>query len=930
MDSRPGRSGAAAEERVMDPCVRGPRAVFGRTLVAGAALTLLLVATPAQAHNPLLGEFTCPLCRESYTDVYLGPWPFYITGSEPGMGPELRVWSYMDPGHYEFMCCPHCGYCNEITGFHLVCRTKAEVRKNPYAEPPAKAKKNEDQKPDENENADNYRAYVGLFAAEPLDFATLKATLARSVNPSVFRYVNAYFPERLDILLRTLPGLTAWKRFHVALTGAWTCDDSGETKRGLDFRTQAIEVGRRLIGGEFPPDTSDRDRLTVRYQVAEMQLKVGRARGDDALRAEGRRAMEAVLKSLAAVPAEAEENAATLARLRDQIRQRAAQIGLEASAVPDWPENIDSKDPQIAALVEEIRQLFTRTWMPMSGQEGLDAWIHEGRKHLAADAFTGLPVKAAMAAVRDGSPLQREAFLMLYGWRWREPAVREFVRDLLLPLSAGTGREPLRDGWALGGQREEEETEASRQFDRYVLAIAQSHNFYHSTFSYHDILRELLPEQIECQLPKPPDPAPSRGSKNGEAKDVPLPEADSQGMIFVKMIPANENLIRRCLAALDDAPNAEDNLHGDQGRLDVLETLCRVDAKWLASLLLEDLGRRPRLYIRAHRSSYRFSETPFPADDWPSISPERLIAKHLPNRARQAARDALQRLVQGNATPYQAAAALTPLQCLEDAKSLEILRQASTHSEALVRRMAQDVLRARGDPWLLRLLLDEAAREGNALTWLPGNIPLLDRTDVSALRKILPAARKNVEAADRHGDNRARDDAEEELAWILAALGHLGDAEALREYNAFAFRVGTRVGDPQQDDSEESDAKMFHTPVTARCADLETMLWLAQTCYCSEAMADELLDGVRLLPHWHTGADVSLLAALASNPKTHDRYRRLASNLAPRPIPLDVKRELLRHAADIQVPEVTQAVRRWARSGDPELAHDAREALRHM
>jgi hypothetical protein len=188
-----------------------------------------------------------------------------------------------------------------------------------------------------------------------------------------------------------------------------------------------------------------------------------------------------------------------------------------------------------------------------------------------------------------------------------------------------------------------------------------------------------------------------------------------------------------------------------------------------------------------------------------------------------------------------------------------------------------------------------------------------------------------VAEAQRGDDDRERDRAEEELAWVLAALGHLGDAKALREYNALVFRVQHDVGDPVEgyvmERSPENYEKMVHTPVTARCADLEMMLWFAQDIYCTEALAEALLEGVRLLPHWYWEVDTGVLEALAANPRTHGHYRRLAANLAPRPVTLDVKRELLEHAADIPVPEVTEAIRRWTQSGDPELARDAREVL---
>ena len=98
------------------------RAASARGLCAAAAIALVATAAPLYAHNPLLGEFTCPLCQKSHVDEFLGPQPFYLISAALGIGPELRSWSYMAPGNFWAMACPHCGYCNTIQGFHLAHR----------------------------------------------------------------------------------------------------------------------------------------------------------------------------------------------------------------------------------------------------------------------------------------------------------------------------------------------------------------------------------------------------------------------------------------------------------------------------------------------------------------------------------------------------------------------------------------------------------------------------------------------------------------------------------------------------------------------------------------------------------------------------------------------------------------------------------------
>lgn len=372
MGLRQTRSGAAADHGVPRLRVHGYRTVFWRLHFAGALLVLLLASVSAHAHDPIVGEFTCPLCQKRFTDVYLWHQPLRLNELEPGIEPGLYVRPYVGPGEYIFLCCPHCGYSNEVAGFHVVGMAEAEVRENPYAPPPPAAKdeangEGTDKADDGSEQEPDRRFYAKLFAAQPLDFPAIKAAVDREVDPSVFRYVNAYFPERLDILLRTVPDLSALERYHVALTGMAACDRCAETERGLDFRMRAIEAGREILADglpeDMPEDMRDDGRLALRYLTAKMMLTVGRARRDDALRAEGRRAMKAVCE--------------------------------------------DQGPP--------------------------DNWSREGRKHLAADALAGLSVEKALAAVRDASPVEREAFLMLHGWRWREPPVRGFVRDLLLP-----------------------------------------------------------------------------------------------------------------------------------------------------------------------------------------------------------------------------------------------------------------------------------------------------------------------------------------------------------------------------------------------------------------------------------------------------------------------------------------------------------------
>jgi hypothetical protein len=959
MDTRTNRTVATAEVASAVLQTTKFRPGVQRIATATAALMLLLAAMPAEGHDPIVGEFTCPLCLKRFTDVYLWHQPLCLNELEPWYEPGLYVRSYVGPGEYIFVCCPHCGYCNEVAGFHVVGTAEAEVRKNPYAPPPPAAKEEanaegKDKANDGSERESDRRFYAKMFAAQPLDFPAIKAAMTREVDPSVFRYVNAYFPERLDILLRTVPGLSALERYHVALTGVAACDNAGETEGGLDFRTRAIEAGREMLAGGFPDDMSDDGRLALRYLTARMMLAVGRARHDEALRTEGRRIMNAVCQEGRTWYDQwIEERAADISRLRDGIRRRAVKIGLNASSMPSRPEDIESEDPGIVALVERIREGSSTMASLRRQKQELDDWVREGQKQLAADALADLLLEKALAAVQDASPVEREAFLMLHGWRWREPPVREFVRDLLLPISPVHGDDrdyrTLLQGNAFadvfGGHQEEvdeAEAVAARQFERYVLAIRQSYNPSNTTFTFRDLVTHVVPEMFECRLPKPPDMAASEG-KAGYQSISPVAKGET---VAVRMAPENADLIRRCLAGLSDAarPSADDLFAPPSGTrlfgpgpappsLQTLESLCRVDTPWLARLLFEDRKRRPNVYLWAYRYGGFWERTLLPSE-WPRIRPARLIAKHLPDEAKQATRDALDRLASGKATPVEAAATLPPLAWIEDDESLRLLRRAADHRDALLSSVARNGLRECGEvPPLHHWLTQGGGKDRVPAKW-PGAISALGPKDVPTLRKALPAARKAVEEARDSDEARAAYWADENVRWILAALGYLGDADALREYNAMAFRVHVQPGDSVTGytiECEEKDHKgLTHTPLTAQCYDLLRILDRAWATHCTEVMADELVTNFHLLPQWQTENDVRLLKALAANPKTHGHYRKLAANLAPRPVTLSIKYELLEQAVEIPVPEVTEAIRRWMQSADPELAADAREVLQRL
>lgn len=897
---------------------RPRRAAVAWGASAAAAIVLAAAAT-LHAHNPIRGEFTCPLCRKSHVDVFLGPQPFILTWGGLGIGPELRAWSYMGLGNYSLTACPHCGYCNTIRGFHLVHHGAVPARRNPYARPArpagADAEKGE---PDEGHSA--LRRFARLCAAEPLDYPAIREDLRKAVDPATFRYVNAYVPEQIEIILRTVPHLTPFRRLHLALLGAWACDDAGETHRGLALRALAIDAARRLVD-QPPPRAGPWQRIATRYRLAAMQLSVGCGRGDRALRAAGRARMERLLADLPGTrkraEREGEQARARITEIKRRILARARELGVPEADLPaldgeDWAaESIFEepkawrKDHTVAKLLDEIRRLQIDPWPEVS--EKLPHLARRIRKELAADALRDRPLAEALAAARKAAPIEREGFLLVHGAGYDRPPVLGFVRELLAPLYDPTARDLLSD------------REQDPQFERYVTAIAQAHNLQRADFLQNDIIEAVLPETMSCDLPARPP---------------------AKGDITVKLIPASAETIRKALAALEDGEPTRGLLPGRDPAA-TIEDLCRADAPWMAALILDDLTRHPRAFLGIHFSELRHGqrwEEPDFFSDWRKVRPGRLIARHVPDRAGRKAASALADLASRKLSPRQAAACLIPLHFLADAGSLETLRRAARADQPVVRRTAAAALLHRRDPLAVDVLLADAIRQKRVPDMPPEAIALLDADDLPALRKLErltshdeqadPPEDANEPAAKRPPVDRA---AAAEHPWVLAAQAHLGDADALRRYNARAFRVFTRIGQPISAGREaKQPPSLHHTPVTARCADVGCMLRLAVGCYCTEAMARELLDGVKLLPHWFMLLDRDLLRALAANSHTHAQYRKLAANLAGRPAPLTTKRELMRNAARIPTPEVTRALRRWARSAHPDLAREARATLRGL
>jgi hypothetical protein len=922
----------------------------------GIALTAVAaVAVPAAAHDPHLGEFTCPVCHESYIDVFLGPWPFYATMGGLGPGPELRSWSYMGAGRYEVMGCPHCGYCNTITGFNLVYVDSADPRENPFEDPnkppPRAASRPATQPattqattspiedgdpngaPTEDDGPSEHPRYVRLFPARPLDYPTIQANVRKSVDPNRFRYVNAYMPERIEIVLRTLPGLSHAERFSLAKTGAWACDDCGETAMGLEFRAQAIEPGTRLI--QEPVLTwSLWERLSLRYQVAEMQMRVGRARKTD-LRATGRAAMESLLKDSPVIRRRAEEQAAKLeAKIKDiraRIRQRAIELRVKDEDIPDakqsglfgvdeWaiPSSI-AKDPAIVQLAAELDTIRIggrsaenalegmSPWQLTSNMDMLPALEQRIAQELAADALRDLPLEKALALARKGTTADREGFLMLYGASPDQPGVREFLRELIGPLYPRGSKGPT----SLFGRAPEANEEEYRVYTRYMTAIAQAYGDQRTEWAETTTVTKVLADQMEC------------------------------GDSFVaglKLVPANAEAIRKALMDANDDPGATSALFPSGDRS--IRSLCRADAPWMAEIILKDLLRRPRVYLSVYfdhlRNEGSWEEIAL-AGDWPKVHPGRLIAKHLPDQARKTARDAIGRVAESKATPQEAAAALIPLRFLDDPESLNTLRTAAKSSELVVRRTAAGALLIKRDHQGLDALLDEAVREGRLPAMPPETISLLRKSDLPRLRQIhrkasVPPLERTATTGpeEEHpyklvGWRYLSMDETDKESWLLAAMGHLGDEESLRRYNACAFEVHTKVGSPVED-----EPGLTHTPVSARATDLAGMLGLASSVYCTDAMAKELMDGMKLLPHWAWESDRVLLQAFAGSEKTHGWYRKLACDLASRPTPLSTKWEVMRHAKAIPVPEVTSAIQRWALSEHVVLAGEAKKALAEL
>lgn len=967
---------------------------MSRYALLAAAVTVLLAA-PADAHNPLEGEFICPLCRKGHLDMFLGPSPFYLAEPGLGIGPELRTSSYMSVGYYWAKGCPHCGYCNTIRGFHLVHGDSAHKVENPLetvreplsGDPFANSKEGADDQGGENADRDEgedeaddrgWREYVRLTPAEPLNFPAIRKRLQKAVDPKQFRYVGPYAPERIDIILRTIPDLAPRDRFEMALRAGWACDDCGETQLGLAFRARAIEEGLAAIRS-FPKTTSLWTRIATQYQVAEMQLKVGHARGDDRLRNQGRAAMAELARRLPSALREARkrigELQAKIEPLRGKIWQREKQLGREhkglwdPDAHPDWDPDgwLSSEhdyehetDPGLRKLRRELKRLrrgldeaeapggrsrpaHVRD-LPLAALEEdldlLEPLAARIPKELAADTMRDLPLAKALQRARKGTPEDKEGFLMVHG-NWRDrPKVRRFIRELLVPLY-----EPWRKqrDWSSGWPDSEEDTAPPKEvvlFSRYLTALAQRLNEQQTQWIEKRVVAEVLLDRKREALF---DPWMSKenvrlASDNAEAiakalqmlKDETLPPRPVRRLLFThgSFDPLGDRLF-------DDS---DQHLKGPPS----VWRLCGVDAAWSARILLADLLRRPNVYLRAH--SDRWFEGAPSVYEPSRVYPGRLIARHVPDQARQEARAALKRAESGKAAPIQAAASLLPLGYLEDAGSLEILREAAASKHEAVRLLAARSLLDRGQRLGLDVLLDESLRIGKAALLVDGNFPLtppemirlLGKKDLPRLRKLWQIVRRDRDrrrkaaqarkGQQRKGDDRAKPTIRRNDYWVLAAMARLGGKQALREYNIWLFRIETQIGDENKL-AGYGGLLLRHTPLTARCANLYRALRDAAEIYCTEAAAKQILQRSKLLPNWFYGVDRNLLAALAGNPQLHAEYRRVAADLAPRPTGLETKRALLRYASKIPTPEVTAAIRGWARSAKPELARDARRTL---
>ena len=282
---------------------------------------------------------------------------------------------------------------------------------------------------------------------------------------------------------------------------------------------------------------------------------------------------------------------------------------------------------------------------------------------------------------------------------------------------------------------------------------------------------------------------------------------------------------------------------------------------------------------------------------------------------------------------------MIPLHYMADAESLATLRLAARRPEEALRGVAVAAMLHRGDSMAMDVILDIALRN-KALPRVPKESVFLLRDEHKPkLRQLrnLPVRKDpaSMPAAQEEAENHRQPvwiesyQCNSDPIWVLEALGHLGDANALREYNAYAFTVRTQIGSPRGA-SGDRVSKLYHTPLTARASDLESMLNLVYSSYCTEAMAKELMDGLKVLPQWFSLADVRVLEAFAANPKLHDRYRKLAADLAGRPIPLKTKQVLMHNAVRIRVLEVNDALKRWATSDYSGLARDARKTLQEL